>query len=72
VDRIRSAGLDVSLSGVNEAVMRVLKKTHFPEKIGDDHIFPTMERAISAVHYGTHKEGQEESCPLLTACYITS
>jgi MFS superfamily sulfate permease-like transporter len=71
VDRIRSAGIDVSLSGVNEAVMKVLKRTHFPEKIGEDHIFPTMERAISAVHYGTHKEGREESCPLLTACYIT-
>lgn len=72
VDRIRSAGIDVSLSGVNEAVMKVLKRTHFPEKIGEDHIFPTMERAISAVHYLTHKESQEERCPLQTACYITS
>jgi anti-anti-sigma factor len=72
VDRIRSAGIDVSLSGVNEAVMKVLQRTHFPEKIGEDHIFPTMERAISAVHYVTHKESQEERYPLLTACYVTS
>jgi SulP family sulfate permease len=72
VDRVRSAGIDLSLSGVNEAVMKVLQRTHFPEKIGEDHVFPTMERAISAVHYATHKNGQEENCPLLTACHITS
>jgi anti-anti-sigma factor len=65
VDRVRSAGIDVSLSGVNESVMKVLQRTHFPEMVGEDHIFPTMERAISAVHYAAHKEGQEENCPLL-------
>ena len=72
VDRVRSAGIDISMSGINEAVMQVLKRTHFPEKIGEDHIFPTMERAISAVHYSTHKDGLEENCPLLTACYLTT
>ena len=35
VDRIRSAGVDVSLSGVNEAVMQVLKRTHLDAKIGE-------------------------------------
>jgi sulfate permease, SulP family len=72
VDRVRSAGIDISLSGINEAVMQVLKRTHFPEKIGEDHIFPTMERAIAAIHFSTHKDGQEENCPLLTACYLTT
>ena len=71
VDRVRSAGIDLSLSGVNEAVMKVLQRTHFPEKIGEDHLFPTMERAISAVHHGAHKDGQEENCPLLTVCYVS-
>ena len=70
VDRIRSAGLDVSLSGVNETVMKVLKRTHFLEKIGGNHIYPTMEKAIQAVHKKTHKDGEEESCPLLTACHL--
>jgi SulP family sulfate permease len=28
VDRVRSAGIDISLSGVHEAVMQVLKRTH--------------------------------------------
>lgn len=71
VDRVRSAGIDISLSGVNEAVMKVLKRTHFCEKIGEDHIFPTMERAIAATHHATHKDGHEEECPLLTVCHLT-
>jgi SulP family sulfate permease len=68
VDRIRSAGIDISLSGVNEAVMKVLKRTHFPEKIGEDHIYPTMEAAISDIHGKTHKDVEEKFCPLVTVC----
>jgi len=70
VDRIRSSGLDISLSGVNETVMKVLKRTHFLEKVGENHIYPTMEKAIQAVHKKTHKNGKEEFCPLLTACHL--
>ncbi len=70
VDRVRSAGVDISLSGVNEAVMDVFKRTHFPAKIGKDHLFPTMEKAIRTVHEGTHTHGREDSCPLLTVCRI--
>ena len=65
VDRIRSAGVDISLSGVNESVMTVLKRTHFPEKIGEDHIYPTMESTIKDIHEEAHRGGQEESCPLI-------
>jgi sulfate permease, SulP family len=71
VDRVRSAGIEVSLSGINESVMQVLQRTHFPEKLGEDHLFPTMERAISAVHHGAHKDGKEENCPLLSVCYVS-
>jgi sulfate permease, SulP family len=70
VDRVRSAGIDISLSGVNETVMKVLKRTHFIEKVGEDHIYPTMEKAISSVHEGTHRGGDENACPLLTACHL--
>ena len=70
VDRIRSADIDISLSGVNETVMKVLKRTHFLEKVGDDHIFPTMEKAIQSVYEKTHRGGDEEVCPLLTACHL--
>jgi sulfate permease, SulP family len=66
VDRVRSAGLDISLSGVNEAVLKVLKRTHLLEKIGQDHIFNTPEEAINKVFPIAHKEATEKDCPLLT------
>jgi len=70
VDRVRSAGIDISLSGVHVSVMKVLKRTHLLEKIGEDHIYPTMEKAISAIHEETHRAGQEDACPLITVCRL--
>ena len=70
VDRIRSAGVEISMSGVNESVMEVFRRTHFPAKLGEDHIFPTMEKAITTVHQTAHENGQEEACPLLTVCRL--
>jgi anti-anti-sigma regulatory factor len=72
VDRIRSAGLDVSLSGVNESVMKVLKKTHLDAKIGEDHLFPTIELALETIHPSTHRDVVEKDCPLKTVCYLRS
>ena len=68
VDRIRSGGVDVSLSGVNETVLEVLKRTYLREKIGEDHIFPTMEKAVASIHPKTHRDAWEELCPLLRVC----
>jgi MFS superfamily sulfate permease-like transporter len=67
VDRIRSAGVDVSFSGVNETVLEVLKRTYLSEKIGEDHLFPTMEKAVASIHPKTHRDAWEEHCPLLSA-----
>lgn len=64
VDRVRAAGIDISLSGVHEPVMEVLKRTHLLYKIGLDHIYPTMKQAIRAIHEQTHKGGSEKTCPL--------
>ena len=72
VDRIRSAGVDISLSGVNEAVMNVFKRTHLPEKIGDDHLFATMEKAIDFIHPKAHHTSDEKTCPLLTVCRLAA
>lgn len=71
VDRVRSAGIDISLSGVNESVMHVFKRTFFTEKIGEDHLYPTMEKAIEAIYEETHSPGGEEICPLLTVCRLS-
>lgn len=70
VDRVRAAGIDISLSGVNETVMAVLKRTHLLEKIGEDHIYPTMEQALCRVHEETHRVSEEEACPLQTVCRL--
>jgi MFS superfamily sulfate permease-like transporter len=72
VDRVRSAGIDISFSAVNRSVMKVLKRTHLIVKIGEDHIYPTIEAAISAIHPLTHRgEKEEKNCPLKTVCRIS-
>ncbi len=69
VDRVRSAGYDISFSGFNANVLNVLKRTHLLENIGQNHIFPTMEKAIYAVHRHAHQDGNELECPLITFCH---
>ena len=71
IDRVRSAGIDISLSAVNRSVMKVLTRTHLIVKIGGDHIYPTIEAAISAIHPLTHKGKDETNCPLKTVCRVT-
>jgi anti-anti-sigma factor len=70
VDRVRSAGVDISFSGVNESVMAVFKRTHLLEKIGTDHIYSTKEKAICSMHAHAHNESGEEVCPLTTVCRL--
>jgi SulP family sulfate permease len=70
VDRVRSSGIDISMSGVNEAVMEVFGRTHFLEKIGEDHLFPTLEKGIVAIHKSAHEHDPEANCPLLNACRL--
>jgi SulP family sulfate permease len=65
IERVRSAGLNITFSGINETVMDVLKRTHLYEKIGSKNIYSTMEKAISAIIYTDHGEHLEEECPLL-------
>jgi MFS superfamily sulfate permease-like transporter len=68
VQRLRSGGYGVSLSGVNDAVYQVLKRTHLLEEIGESNIYPTMEKAVEDVYERTHQGTQEGECPLLTNC----
>jgi len=64
VDRVRSAGIDISLCSVHEPVMRVLRRAHLFHKIGEDHFYPTFKQAIRAIHEQTHRGGSEKNCPL--------
>ena len=65
IARLRSADIDLSLSGVTEPVMEVLVRTHLREKIGEDHIYPTQDIAIEAIHAAAHERSSEPECPLL-------
>jgi len=70
VDRVRSAGVDISFAGANRSIMAVFKRTHLLSKIGEDHFYPTIDKAISAVHAQTHSESEEKTCPLTTVCRL--
>jgi sulfate permease, SulP family len=69
VDRVRSAGYDISFSGINENVYAVMKRTHLYEKIGRENVFPTMQKAVEEIHARSHT-GCGEECPLLSVCFI--
>jgi sulfate permease, SulP family len=64
VDRVRSAGIGISFSGINETVLRVLERTHLCNKIGAENIYPTMESAIQQIHPSLHLEAEIDLCPL--------
>ncbi|WP_027721500.1 SulP family inorganic anion transporter [Maridesulfovibrio zosterae] len=70
IDTVRSGGRDISLSGVNEAVMDVLERTHLLEKIGRDHVFADTDTALCKTHAQAHQDGSEIDCPLTTYCRI--
>ena len=64
VGRLRSAGIDISFSGINDTVMKVLVRTHLSSKIGADHVYPTMEEALRQIHPPVHSEEEMKLCPL--------
>lgn len=68
IDQVRSSNVNISFCGINENVMKVLKRTHLLEKIGMNNIFPTMENALCRVSEAAHRGGDEENCPLVTVC----
>ncbi len=64
VDRLKSAGIKISLSGVNESVIAVLRRTHLFEKIGREHFYAVSSQAITLVHRRVHEGGDPGECPL--------
>jgi SulP family sulfate permease len=70
VDRVRSNGIDISMSGVNESVMEVFGRTHFLAKIGEDHFFRQWKKPSSLSMNPLTSTIREANCPLLTACRL--
>ena len=67
IDNCRKASVDISLAGVNESVMGVLRRSHLLDAIGQDHIYANKHHALKAIHAATHVNTSETQCPLLTA-----
>lgn len=65
VTRLREADYDFSMSGLNDAVLDVMRRTHLYEKIGEDHIYGNVAIAIRRIHNQTHKDSDEGDCPLI-------
>jgi len=72
IDRCRSRGVDISVSGVNDTVMAIMNRSGLLEKIGQDHIYSNVEQAICSVHTNTHQNSTEANCPLTTACRLNN
>jgi len=67
VGRLRESGYEISLSGLNDNVLDVLRRTRLYERIGEDHLFRNVASAVEALHGPTHRGSEEETCPLLQA-----
>ncbi|MHC1725625.1 MAG: SulP family inorganic anion transporter [Syntrophobacteraceae bacterium] len=72
VDRVRSMGYDISLVGVNENVLGVIKRTHLIEKIGESNIFSTIPAAVDTIHARAHTRCGKGQCPLQSVCFVES
>jgi SulP family sulfate permease len=67
VDRLRDAGYDISMSGLNDHVLDAMRRTYLYDKIGEDHLFRNATLAIDALYETTHAGSDENPCPLMQA-----
>jgi len=72
IGRLRESGHDVFISGLNDSVLDVMRRTHLYEKIGEDHLFRNVDKALAKIHEPAHRNSQEKECPLLTVCFKES
>ncbi|MBD3402732.1 STAS domain-containing protein [candidate division GN15 bacterium] len=70
VDRLRESGYDLVMSGLNDAVLDVMRRTLLYEKIGEDHLFRNATRALEAIHDEAHRGSDESPCPLFKVRFI--
>jgi hypothetical protein len=69
VDRVRSAGHEISLAGLHLNVLKTMERTHLLAKIGPENIYPTVADAVAAVHKEAHRGMDKEViCPLQALC----
>lgn len=63
-DRLREAGYAISISGLNDKVLDVMRRTGLYEKVGEDHLFRNVAMALESIHGEAHIDSPEKHCPL--------
>lgn len=69
IDRVRDAGMDISFSGLNYAIIDVMKRTQLISKIGEDHIIGNVNLAVNKFYESSHRDSVEDRCPLQEVYY---
>ncbi len=68
IDKLRNAGYDVSITGLNDQILDVMKRTHLYEKVGEENLYRNVQQALQSIHARAHEGSQEKECPLLKVC----
>ncbi len=71
VSRLRAAGYEVSISGLNDNIVDVMRRTGLYESLGEERLFRNATIAVGAIHAGAHRGTAEQICPLLVACHTS-
>ncbi len=66
VKRLREAGYEFSISGLNDNVLQVLHRTGLDELIGRQHLFRSVASALESIWEPAHYQCEEGECPLVT------
>ncbi len=69
VERVRSAGYEISFAGLNEIVLGVMNRTHLLAKIEEKNIYADIYQAVEAIH-SSGRTQCKESCPLLWVRFV--
>ena len=69
VDRVREAGYGMSISGLNDTVLDVMRRTGLYGKIGEANLFRSVAATVEAIYEKYHLGSDEKPCPLLQVTF---
>lgn len=69
VGRLREAGYGLSVSGLNDRVLDVMRRTGLYEKIGEQNVFRSVAAMVEALYEKCHEGSDEKPCPLVHASF---
>jgi MFS superfamily sulfate permease-like transporter len=64
VDRLREAGYDLAMSGLNDSVLDVMKRTGLYRKIGPENFYPNVVTAVNIICFDSEDCSRAADCPL--------